>query len=76
MPINELRIQAYQLLALALEAHEAGRSADAYEFTAKAMEHLQDAMSVAELRRASSSIAQTQAAGAGVTAAKPTRRDH
>jgi hypothetical protein len=76
MPINELRIQAYQFLALALEAHEDGRSADAYDFTAKAMEHLEDAMSVAELRRASSSISQTQAAGARVAAAKPTRRGH
>jgi hypothetical protein len=51
MPVNELRIQAYQLLALALKAHEGGRSAEAYELTAKAMESLEDAMSVEELRR-------------------------
>jgi DNA-binding PadR family transcriptional regulator len=52
MPINGLRVQAHQFLALALKAHEDGRSKDAYELTAKAMEHLEDALSVEELRRA------------------------
>jgi len=52
MPINGLRVQAHQFLALALKAHEDGRSSDAYELTVKAMEHLEDALSVEELRRA------------------------
>jgi hypothetical protein len=51
MPINGLRVQAHELLALALKAHEEGRSSDAYELTAKAKEHLEDALSVEELRR-------------------------
>lgn len=54
MPVAGLRLQAYQLLALALKAHDEGRSADAYDLTAKAMEHLEDAMSVEELRRTQS----------------------
>ena len=52
MPTNGLRVQAHQFLALALKAHEEGRSSDAYELTAKAMENLEDALSVEELRRA------------------------
>ena len=52
MPINGLRVQAHQLLALALKAHEEGRLSDAYELTAKAKEHLEDALTVEELRRA------------------------
>jgi hypothetical protein len=51
MPTHGLRLQAYQLLALALKAHDEGRPADAYDLTAQAMEHLEDAMSVEELRR-------------------------
>ena len=51
MPIRGLRIQAYQSLALAIKADEEGRSADAYELTAKAIEHLEDANSVQEFRR-------------------------
>jgi hypothetical protein len=51
MPTHGLRLQAYELLALALKAHDEGRPADAYDLTAKAMEHLEDAMSVEELRR-------------------------
>jgi hypothetical protein len=54
MPISELRIQAYQLLALALKADEEDRSADAYDLTAKAIEHLEDANSVQDIRRVSS----------------------
>jgi len=53
MPVSGLRVQASQLLALAIKADEEGRSADAYELTARAMEHLEDAMSVDELRRTS-----------------------
>ena len=54
MPINELRIQAYQLLALAIKADQEGRSANAYKLTAKAIEHLEDANSVQNIRRVSS----------------------
>ncbi len=53
MPVSGLRLQASQLLALAIKADEEGRSADAYELTARAMEHLEDALSVAALRRTS-----------------------
>jgi hypothetical protein len=51
MPISALRIQAYELLALAIKADEEGRSADAYDLTARAVEHLEDAMSVEQFRR-------------------------
>jgi len=54
MPIRGLRIQAYQSLALAIKADEEGRSADAYELTAQAIEHLEDAISVQDIRRVSS----------------------
>jgi hypothetical protein len=54
MPISELRIEGYQLLALAIKADEEGRSADAYDLTAKAIEHLEDANSVQDIRRVSS----------------------
>lgn len=50
MPVIGLRVQAYHLLALAIKAQEEGRASDAYELTAKAMEHLEDAMTVAKLR--------------------------
>jgi hypothetical protein len=52
MPVIGLRVQAYHLLALAIKAEEEGRSSDADDLTAKAMEHLDDALSVAALRRA------------------------
>lgn len=55
MPIVRLRVQAYQLLGLAIKADEEGRSSDAYELTVRAVEHLEDAMSVEELRRTSMS---------------------
>ena len=55
MPIVRLRVQAYQLLGLAIKADEEGRSSDAYELTVGAVEHLEDAMSVEELRRTSMS---------------------
>jgi hypothetical protein len=54
MPTHGLRLQAYQLLALALKAQDEGRPSDAYDLTAKAMEQLEDAMSVEELRRTQS----------------------
>jgi hypothetical protein len=50
VPIIGLRLQAYHLLALAIKADEEGRSSDAYELTAKAIHHLEDATSVDELR--------------------------
>jgi hypothetical protein len=53
MPVVGLRVQAYQLLGLAIKADEEGRSSDAYELTASAMEHLEDAISVDGLRRIS-----------------------
>jgi len=62
MPITALRIQAYQLLALAIKADEEGRSADAYELTAKAIEHLEDANGVQEIRRAFSAISEKHSA--------------
>jgi hypothetical protein len=55
MPIIGLRPQAYRLLGHAIKADEEGRASDAYLLTAKAIEHLEDAMSVDELRRASMS---------------------
>jgi len=71
MPTYGLRVQAYELLALALKAHDEGRSDDAYDLTAKAMEHLEDAMSVEELRRASASLPESaSAAVARMTARK------
>jgi len=51
MPTYGLKLQAYQLLALALKAHDEGRPADAYDLTEQAMEHLEDALSVEKLRR-------------------------
>ena len=53
MPIAGLRVQAYQLLGRAMEAEQEGRSSDAYDLTVKAIEHLEDAMSVDKLRRTS-----------------------
>jgi hypothetical protein len=51
VPIDRLRNEAHQLLALARKAQEEGRPADAFQLMAKALEHLEDAMSVAEARR-------------------------
>jgi hypothetical protein len=53
MPVVGLRVQAYQLLGLAVKADQEGRSSDAYGLTARAIEHLEDAMSVDRLRRIS-----------------------
>ncbi len=64
MPTHSLRLEAYQLLALALKAHDEGRAADAHDLTAKAMEHLEDAMSVEELRGIQGKQPSDQAAGA------------
>ena len=61
MPVIGLRVQAYQLLALALKAEDEGRSSDAYELMAKAMEHLEDAMCVAKLRLTSPPVKPTLA---------------
>jgi hypothetical protein len=58
MPTHGLRLQAYRLLALALKAQDEGRPADAHDLTAKAMEHLEDAIGVGEIRRASASISE------------------
>jgi len=60
MPISALRIQACQLLALAIKADEEGRSDDAYELTAKAIEHLEDANGVQGIRRTFSAISEKQ----------------
>lgn len=60
MPIGELRIQAYQLLALAIKADKEGRSADAYELTAKAIEHLEDANGVQKIRGVFSAVSEKQ----------------
>ena len=51
MPVVGLRVQAYHLLGLAIKADEEGRSSDAYELTARAIGHLEDALSVGKLRR-------------------------
>jgi hypothetical protein len=53
MPIARLRVQASQLLGRAMKADQEGRSSDAYDLTVKAIEHLEDAMSVDKLRRTS-----------------------
>lgn len=57
MPTNALRSQAARLLASALEAQESGRTLEAHEFTMKAAECLEDAMSVEQLRAASARVA-------------------
>jgi hypothetical protein len=71
MPTHGLRLQAYQLLALALKAQDEGRPADAHDLTAKAMEHLEDAISVEEIRCAYASFTESApAAVASLTALK------
>ena len=62
MPIASWRIQAYQLLALAIKADKEGRSSDAYELTAKAIEHLEDANGVQKIRGVFSSVSEKQSA--------------
>jgi hypothetical protein len=64
MPTHGLRLQAYRFLRLALKAQDEGRPADAHDLTAKAMEYLEDAMSVEELRRTQIKPPSEQAAGA------------
>jgi hypothetical protein len=57
MPTNSLRAQANRFLHLALEAHTKGQLTDAHQFTVKAAELLEDAVSLEELRKASSRVA-------------------
>jgi hypothetical protein len=57
MPTNQLRSQAALFLARALEAQEGGRSREAHELTVKAVECLEDAMSIEHLRGASARVA-------------------
>jgi len=57
MPANTLRAQANRFLHLALEAHAKGLLTDAHQFTVKAAELLEDAVSLEELRKASSRVA-------------------
>lgn len=57
MPTNQLRSQAALFLARALEAQERGRSLEAHELTVKAVECLEDAMSVEQLRGAPRRVA-------------------
>ena len=51
MPSNVLRYQAEEFLRLARKAHDEGRLDDARALTLKAGEHLEDAVSLEELRR-------------------------
>jgi len=57
MPTNILRAQANRFLHLALKAHAKGRLTDAHQFTVKAAELLEDAVSLEELRKASPRVA-------------------
>lgn len=57
MPTNGLRAQANRFLHLALETHAKGQFTDAHQFTVKAAELLEDAVSLEELRMASSRAA-------------------
>jgi hypothetical protein len=54
MPTNSLRAQANRFLHLALRAHDKGQLTDAHQFTVKAAELLQGAVSLEELRKAAS----------------------
>jgi len=54
MPTNSLRAQANRFLHLALEAHAKGQLTDAHQFTVKAAELLEDAVSLEKLRKATS----------------------
>jgi hypothetical protein len=51
MPSNKLRLEAQYFLQLAAKAHDEGRLADARALTLKAAEHLEDAVSLEELRQ-------------------------
>jgi hypothetical protein len=54
MSANTLRAQANRFLQLALEAHDKGQLTDAHQFTVKAAELLEGAVSLEELRKAAS----------------------
>ena len=56
MPTNSLRAQANRFLHLALKAHDKGHLTDAHQFTVKAAELLEDAVSLEELRKAGSRV--------------------
>jgi hypothetical protein len=51
MPTYALRVQAGRLLALAIKAQEEARGVDCNVLTRRAVERLQDALAVEELRR-------------------------
>src|SRR5215472_8008132 len=54
MPTNTLRTQASRFLHLALKAHDEDQLMDAHQFTVKAAELLEGAVSLEELRKATS----------------------
>jgi hypothetical protein len=56
MPTNRLRAQANRFLHLALKAHDKGQLTDAHQFTVKAAELLEGAVSLEELRKATSRV--------------------
>jgi hypothetical protein len=56
MPTNSLRAQANRFLHLALKAHDKGQLTDAHRFTVKAVELLEGAVSLEELRKAASRV--------------------
>jgi hypothetical protein len=56
MSTNTLRAQANRFLHLALEAHDNGQFTDAHQFTVKAAELLDGAVSLEELRKAASRV--------------------
>jgi|SRR5215472_2493285 len=56
MPTNTLRTQASRFLHLALKAHDKGQLMDAHQFTVKAAELLEGAVSLEELRKATSRV--------------------
>jgi hypothetical protein len=53
---NRLRAQANRFLDLALKAHDKGQLTDAHQFTVKAAELLEAAVSLEELRKAVSRV--------------------
>jgi hypothetical protein len=56
MPTNSLRAQAIRFLQLALTAHDKGKLTDAHQFTLKAAELLEGAVSLEQLRKAASRV--------------------
>src|SRR5262249_5868195 len=56
MPTNRLRAQANRFLHLALKAYDEGQLTDAHQFTVKAAELLEDAVSLEEVREAASRV--------------------